>query len=180
MLEKLGFFAAGVAVGMAATYIFLKKNIEQAANDRADEEIESLKKRYKIEIVPVNTDDESSNESPNEVTDTENEEQLTNDIDDYPREGRCQPYIISMTEFDTNPDEYQQLTLVYHEMDHVLEDEHGEVIDIDAHIGCDNLGHWGEKADRKDRMYIRNDSLMCDFVVDREMDAYGAFPDDED
>ena len=191
--NKVLWFAAGVAVGAAATNHFFKTKYERLYQ----EDVESVKRAFSMpqqsEPVEGSTEDEVANEPNSEEVETYNEiisaqgyQTVTGDPEESigkEVKGVRRPYVISPVEFDTE-DDYEVYTLTYY-ADGVLVDEQGNPIEnVEAMIGRDSLNHFGEYEE--DAVHVRNEAMQCDFEILRDLDRYsdvfhsGPRPDDDE
>lgn len=187
-MSKVNFamFMAGITIGSAATWLYLKKHYEQIAQ----EEIDSVKAAFaerKPEIVKSKS---MANEDANKMK--ADQAKLKPDLINYAaklaEEGYTnyattsdknvkeekvnmaeKPYIISPEEFG-DFDDYTKLSLTYYS-DRVLADEDDEIIDdVEETVGSDFDDHFGEYED--DSVFIRNDRLKCDYEILRDNRSY--------
>lgn len=187
-MSKINFamFMAGLSVGSAATWLFLKKRYEQIAQ----EEIDSVKASFaerKPDFLTKNT--ESDNVTNKAKAD---QAKLKPDLMNYAaklaEEGYTnyatsnnknekeekikmgeKPYIISPDEFG-DFDDYSRVSLTYYS-DGVLADEEDEIIDdIDATVGAGFADHFGDYED--DSVFVRNDRLKCDYEILKDNRTY--------
>lgn len=173
-LSNVVIFAAGLAIGSAATWQFFKKKYERIAQ----EEIESVKEVYsrKNEEVHVEPEPEIDDEpiATQDIRKAYNETMVklgyTNYSDIPKSEGKEdanveRPYVISPEEYG-EIEEYEQIELTLYE-DNVLTDDMGEPVDdVDDVVGLDSLNHFGEYED--DSVHVRNDSRKCDYEILRD------------
>lgn len=83
------------------------------------------------------------------------------------------PYIISVSEFMQDEQDYSKITLTYFEGDDTLCDENEMPIDdINGIVGNDSLEHFGFKSDNKSIVYVRNERLESDFEVVLDLNDY--------
>jgi hypothetical protein len=191
--NKVLWFAAGVAVGAAATNHFFKTKYERLYQ----EDVESVKRAFSMpqqsEPVEGSTKDEVASEPDSEEVETYNEiisTQGYQTVTGSPEEsigeevkGVRRPYVISPVEFDTE-DDYEVYTLTYY-ADGVLVDEQGNPIEnVEDMVGRDSLNHFGEYEE--DAVHVRNEAMQCDFEILRDLDRYsdvfrnGPRPDDDE
>jgi hypothetical protein len=75
------------------------------------------------------------------------------------------PYIVSLDEFNENPDEYVQIKLTYFAGDGILVDEDDDIVkDPNKWVGVQNL-RFGHRSGDNRTVYIRNPLLDHDFAV---------------
>lgn len=162
-------FVLGAAVGSAVTWQYTKKFYEQ----RAQEEINSVKKTYGKKVVPAQGEEDRTEKEAATVVDgvddkpdilryaelLKHEKYITDD--DSPA-AESKPYVISPDEFGEF-EEYDRISLTYY-ADQVLADENDNKIkDVDEVIGVESLTHFGEFED--DSVFVRNDRLKCDYEI---------------
>ena len=173
-------FALGAAAGSAVTWHFLKTKYEQIAQ----EEIESVKEVFyerglRAQMEPVE-------EAVPEEVKTEYNAIVNNYVsNDTEKKGGSddmyvdEPYVISPDEFG-DIDLYETLTLTYYS-DGVLADENDDPIeDISGIVPEDFDDHFGEYEECADSVFVRNDSLKCDYEILKDDATYGLnLADDE-
>ena len=173
-------FAAGAAVGSAATWKFVQAKYEKIAQ----EEIESVKEAFS-RPKPEITLSESEPEKIPEGTITKSDlmgyaaELGKNGYTNYsnPSEDNKErdedtverPYVISPEDFGEFYD-YDKISLT-HYSDNVLTDENDEIVDnVDDTVGSDYADHFGDYED--DAVHIRNDRLKNDYEILRDLRKY--------
>ena len=177
-LMGLFVFSAGVAVGYAVSWRYLKDKYEQLAQ----EEIDSVKEKFSHRKQVVQKEDESEDE----VTEPDTKEYATkvselgytnySNIEKQETKGsepvkENRPYVITPEEFD-EIDGYGIESLTYY-ADGVLTTDGDEVLEdaeIDYLIGTDSLTHFGEYED--DSVFVRNDTTKCDYEILRDVRNY--------
>ena len=162
-------FVFGAAVGSAVTWQYAKNFYEQ----RAQEEIDSVKETYGKKVVSVQVEADTAEKEAATVVDgvddkpdilhyakiLKNEKYTT---DDESPTAENKPYVISPDEFGEF-EEYDRISLTYY-ADQVLADENDDKIkDVDEVIGVESLTHFGEYED--DSVFVRNDRLKCDYEI---------------
>ena len=162
-------FVLGAAVGSAVTWQYTKKFYEQ----RAQEEIDSVKETYGKKVVPAQVEADTAEKEAATVVDGVDDkpdilhyaEILKNEkytTDDESPIAESKPYVISPDEFGEF-EEYDRISLTYY-ADQVLADENDDKIkDVDEVIGVESLTHFGEFED--DSVFVRNDRLKCDYEI---------------
>ena len=162
-------FVLGAAVGSAMTWQYAKKFYEQ----RAQEEIDSVKETYGKKLVPAHVEEDTAEKEAATVVDGVDDkpdilhyaeilkhEKYTTDDESPTAESK--PYVISPDEFGEF-EEYDRISLTYY-ADQVLADENDDKIkDVDEVIGVESLTHFGEFED--DSVFVRNDRLKCDYEI---------------
>lgn len=174
-LNKVLWFAAGVAVGALATNHFFKTKYERLYQ----QDVESVKRAFSMpqQSEPVEGDTETTS-TPEEVQTyhdiiSKQGYSTTSDIpnDSIGKEvkGVSKPYVIPPADFDTE-DDYDVISLTYY-ADGVLTDEQNNPIeDVDRLVGRDSLTHFGEYEE--DAVHVRNDEMRCDFEILRDLSKY--------
>ena len=177
--SKVLWFAAGVAVGVAATSHFFKTKYERLYQ----KDVESVKRAFSTpqQSEPTEGDTEeviATEPTPEEVTayhDIISAQgystipSVSGDSIGEEVKGVSRPYVISPTDFDTE-DDYEVVSLTYY-ADGVLTDEHDYVIeDVDGMVGTDSLSHFGEYEE--DAVHVRNENMRCDFEILRDLRNY--------
>lgn len=185
-------FSLGAVAGSLATYKIVKTKCEQ----RADEEIESVKEMLGFNKSEV-TDDEEEEEGTDHntasinatvnmqkaslqeyaavlkesgYTNYSNSEQDNNEEDTTMSTETGHIKIIYPDEFDTE-DGYEAITLTYYEGDGVLTDEWDEPIeDVDYLVGADFADHFGEFEE--DTVYVRNHRTKGDYEICKDLRSY--------
>lgn len=87
---------------------------------------------------------------------------------------RDEPYIISLEVFEANEKDYRQPSLFYWAGNHTLVDSDNDVLEFDVVGGEENMTKFGHMSNEIDSLYIRNDQMCCDFVIQRINDSFGA------
>lgn len=182
-LSKLFVFAAGAAVGSAVTWKYLKNRNDQiiASYEQEIDEIRDLYANRKVanDDIPEEAEDESESSKPASRkpdlaeyakrlqglgyanTEENIEEEEERDMD--------RPYVITPEEFGEN-EEYDTATINYYS-DKVLAYDWGALVeDVDDVIGADSLNHFGQYE--PDSVYVRNDTLKCDYEILMSERAY--------
>lgn len=174
-LNKVLWFAAGVAVGALATNHFFKTKYERLYQ----QDVESVKRAFSMpqQSEPVEGDTETTS-TPEEVQTyhdiiSKQGYSTTSDIPDdsigKEVKGVSKPYVIPPADFDTE-DGYDVISLTYY-ADGVLTDEQNNPIeDVDRLVGRDSLTHFGEYEE--DAVHVRNDEMRCDFEILRDLSKY--------
>lgn len=84
-----------------------------------------------------------------------------------------EPFVISREEFDEGYPHFDKITITYYENDDVLADEQDEVIpDIEAVVGYDSLGRFGDMSDDDCVVYVRNGRLGADYEIVLAQESY--------
>lgn len=152
-------FSAGAAIGVAASWRYLKTKYEQFAQ----EEIEDVKNYYRSKRKVVH--DET-------VTEQEQYETLANEYSTESSSVKNEdggPYVITPEEFG-EIDEYDTTTLYYY-VDGVLTDLEDNIVENVAElVSEDFVDHFGEYED--DSVCVRNDDRKCDYEILRDLRRY--------
>ena len=171
-LEIFAVFTAGVAVGAASAWKFVKKKYEQIAQEEIDSVKESFSKKIpdavkKEDVMKPVAKVDKTTEKPSIA---EYAAILKKEGYDYSKSNASKakepafkkPYVITPEEFGEF-DEYEKISLTYY-ADQVLADENDEIMeDADIVVGLDSLSHFGEYED--DSVFVRNDRLKCDYEI---------------
>lgn len=170
-------FAAGVAVGVAVSYKYLKTYFEKIAQEEIDSVYESLAPAQKESEEPTKKDVEDEIvlekvEYADVLTSTgyAGKEITEKEVSDV------KPYVISDSEFAALDDsEYDIITLTYYS-DGILSDDRDDIIyDIDDIIGEESLEHFDdvdENGNPVDTIYVVNDELGTAYEILRDNRAY--------
>ena len=175
-LRNFLFFAAGAAVGVAATWKFFKTKYEQIAQ----EEIDSVKAVYCPQNEEADDDTETTIENgyvPAEVdlntyADTLRSQGYTDyananngivptrpveEVDDVER-----PYVIHPNEFG-EIDGYNIVSLLYFNDQVLTDDQYEPIEDADDAVGLESLETFGQYE--PDSVFVRNDKRKTDFEI---------------
>lgn len=160
-------FSAGAAIGVAASWGYLKTKYEQWAQ----KEIDDVRSYYKNKREPEYYVDKASKHEP--VTAEECYKHLA---DGYSTESTSvkieddnAPYVITPEEFG-DIDDYDTTTLYYY-ADGILTDLEDNIVENVADtVGEDFVSHFGEYED--DSVCIRNDIHKCDYEILRDLRSY--------
>lgn len=181
-LSKVLIFAAGVAVGVLASYKVLETKIRTEYEEIAQEESESLRDLYTRLMK-----DESENEAEEyEAIERAKKPDLSEYRSRLAREGYAgyseddeevskvdRPYVISPDEFG-ELDGYETVSLTYYKDGALTTDFDDEEIDyVDDVVGLDSLNYFSEHAD--DTVFVRNDRLKVDYEIMRDNRNYSDF-----
>lgn len=166
-------FTFGLAIGAVAGSVVTCKLVKEKYEQLAREEIEEVRAYYvERQSDPVDGSTEPVEEDSVEPTKSEVFTEYSSISSLYTTENeggdkpvsRCEPYVISPSEFGEN-DSYETMTLFYYN-DGILADPDNNVIeDIESCIGYESLNHFGEYNDGDDSVYVRNDDTMTDYEV---------------
>lgn len=171
-LEIFAVFTAGVAVGVASAWKFVKKKYEQIAQEEIDSVKESFSKKIpdvvkKEDIMKPVAKVDKTTEKPSiaeyaAILQKEGYDYSKSNANKAKEPAFKKPYVITPEEFGEF-DEYEKISLTYY-ADQVLADENDEIMeDADIVVGLDSLSHFGEYED--DSVFVRNDRLKCDYEI---------------
>lgn len=174
-MNKIGYFIAGATVGALTTYIVLKTKYEREyyeeieEDEYEDEGFEEQETPDPMFNVKPDLSEFAAKLAQNGYTqseETEDEEPEEEEEEAYMSD---KPYIISPDDFD-ELDDYDAASLTYY-ADGILTDEDDNIIeDVDDIVGEDSLHAFGEFEE--DAVYVRNDTLKCDYEILRVDDVY--------
>lgn len=175
-------FAAGVGVGVLASWKFMKTKYEKIA----DEEIQSIKDLYNTPVDQAEETEAEAEEASEESEESEPRPELKEYADILEKSGYVTE-VNGMPRYDDpfiiTPDEYgeydhEALSLTYY-ADGILADDWGEVYDIDDNVGTEALNRFIEYND--DSVYVRNTRKKIDYEIvqdtRRYSDVHGTEPD---
>ena len=157
------------SVGAATGYFAAKKMLADHYAQLAQEEIDSVKERFREQN---KTEPEKSKAEKETVAEKEfqtyNKYAKIYDHTLYSNASvsarQSKPRVISPDEFGEIP-EYEKVSLTYY-ADRVLTDEDNKPMDetdIEMAVGADSLTHFGEYE--PDSVYVRNDTLKVDYEI---------------
>lgn len=191
-IKNIVIFIAGVGIGVAASWQFLKTKYARIAQ----EEIDSVKEVYsakesKIRNILSDFDkDKETTIAKEAVADYSNKivnlGYISNEQKPEAKEEnklREKPYVIPPEDFDDL--DYDAVTLTYY-ADKILADEYDNPIeDIESLVGEESLTHFGEYED--DSVYVRNDKYKTDYEILLDIRTYeeatggkALYPGDDD
>lgn len=88
---------------------------------------------------------------------------------DYENRDTSKPYVVDISEFMDNPNEYEQIDLTYYAGDGILGDDKDEPIpdhNVDMVVGRDNLLMFGASDPEQPHvLLVRNEKMKTDFVI---------------
>lgn len=156
---SLASFIFGFAAGAAVAVLCVRRKYAAIAQ----EEIDSVKDVFTVRHTETSEQEERKEyESMAKIYSTENETRKDDGMKD-------KPYVISPDEFGEKED-YDTISLTYY-ADDVLTDDNNDVVNnISGTVGEDFHTHFGEYED--DSVFIRNDTLKCDYEVLRDMRSW--------
>jgi hypothetical protein len=181
-------FSIGAALGAFATWQYLKPKYERMVQD----EVNEFKKDWSGRDAETTEcpDEESRIMDLDELERKKDElhemfEQYGNIIENNKyaevlKKGGSNsmkddaPYVISPLKFAEQDDDYDVISLTYH-ADGVLVDDKGELIENSEFIvGTEFPEHFGEYTEDPDTVYVRNERLMTDYEIQRDLDTYAS------
>jgi len=148
-----------------------------AGNSKTYENITRNYKEGKRVVPNINVPRQKTNyagmSNPEPVYNEIDENDITDNTKLEPHQIPDEPTVISVDEFVTNVEEYDQITLTYYAKDHVVVDENFEPMNeyVDA-IGPDALNHFGESGCEDNLLYVRNDKLEICYEVIKLEESY--------
>ncbi len=168
-------FVIGGALGSLITWKMVKDKYEAIVQ----EEIESVKKEYKV------SKEKPTKESPDAmaIENDEPEEEIKEmntiieengyQTDSQKGEKNGHPYIITPEEFASGNPYYDKISLTYYTSGEI-EDDDGQTLytslEVDKMVGLKNLDSMGEFEPGV--LYVRNDILQTDYEVIDEGEEY--------
>lgn len=169
-MKQLLYFFAGVGAGAYIGYVIAKKKYENLA----DEEVASVKEAYenKYQKVEFKAKKEAVETITNKIAEengyvrTEVNIVDEDDVfeDDFPKEERAEhPYIIDVYDYEDFYHGFEKICVTYYAGNNVLMSDEMEEIDVDSHVGLDNVNHLLEQGSVT--AFIRNERLGTDFEV---------------
>lgn len=181
-------FSIGAALGALVTWQYLKPKYERMVQD----EVNEFKKDWSGRDAETTEcpDEESRIMDLDELERKRDElhemsEQYGNIIEDNKyaevlKKGGSnsmkddEPYVISPLKFAEQDDDYDVISLTYH-ADGVLVDDKGELIEnAEFIVGTEFPEHFGEYTEDPDTVYVRNERLMTDYEIQRDLDTYAS------
>ena len=171
-------FIAGVGVGAAAAYAYLKDTYERIAEDEIEEmrEYYTNKKRVRKELdkyVDIIKEEEGYvSYSTAEVQKDIMEGFERKAQQEYPREDWPeQPVIIDESDFSEDRLDFEKISLDYFMDDGALVDETDSLVEMEDTVGFENMEGFLNDEDQL-VMYIRNQKLGCDYEVTKVGGSY--------
>lgn len=193
-------FIAGTAVGSAVTYKLLKNKFEQIAQEEIDSMKIALGRTAGMELGDCDDSEEEDDEyieeestrceeyreavlSGNPLAQKPDLKEYAKKVSNYssysesPKKEEVEEDMAEMAPYIIKPDEYGDLdgydtgNLLYHS-DGVLIDmmDRSIVENAEFVVGTEFQDHFGE--DEEDTVYVRNDSLKCDYEILKDYDPY--------
>lgn len=185
-------FSLGAVIGGFATWRYLKPKYEHMVQEEVNEFKRDWSGHHPKEE-PTESDATSGKNSA-EIR----REELRKDAEEYnniitmqkytevlekggSKMNDDEPYVISPLKFAEQDEDYEVISLVYHEPDGILVDELGEVVEnADDIVGTEYIEHFGEYTEDPDTVYVRNEKLMTDYEIQRDLDPYAVSVDPND
>lgn len=185
-------FTIGAAIGAFATWQYLKPKYEKMVQ----EEVNEFKKDWSgkdCDDSEPESEPEPKHEDHKLFTLEELEEkrgqleEIRKSYDDIIEENKYakvlekggfkgvkleEPYVISPLKFAEGDEDYEVISLTYFS-DGILVDDMGELIDdVESIVGNEFPEHFGEYTEDPDTVYVRNERLMVDYEIQRDLDTY--------
>lgn len=180
-------FSIGAALGAFATWQYLKPKYERMVQDEVNEFKKDWSEREGEKAEDPNEDDESRIMDIEELEQKRNElRKMAKQYDDILDENKYtkvlekggsnmkddEPYVISPLKFAEEDEDYDVVSLTYH-ADGFLVDDMGVLIDdVESIVGTEFPEHFGEYTEDPDTVYVRNERLMTDYEIQRDLDNY--------
>lgn len=180
-------FSIGAALGAFATWQYLKPKYEHMVQDEVNEFKKDWSEREGEKTEDPNEDDESRIMDIEELEQKRNElRKMAKQYDDILDENKYtkviekggsnmkddEPYVISPLKFAEEDEDYDVVSLTYH-ADGFLVDDMGVLIDdVESIVGTEFPEHFGEYTEDPDTVYVRNERLMTDYEIQRDLDNY--------
>jgi hypothetical protein len=191
-MKNVLYFAAGVAVGVAASYRYVTKVHAQIAADEINEAREHYRQLYQekvkrdadLEQAAENILRDSTAEMVGTLTDysgggfdKDTPKPESTKVNLYIDGGAVHeikaPYVISADEFLNGEVGYDQFSLTYFVGDETLCDQMDEPVEsVGKSVGVENLSKFGELSEDDNIVYVRNDKYKMDFEIARSMGKY--------
>lgn len=167
-LSKVLIFAAGVAIGVAATHKYFKTKYQRIADD----EIADMSNYYEKKISRLESD---LDDAQNEIDDISAEVEARDMVEQYERIANGyvppakevavimrKPEVISPEEFG-EIDEFDTETLFYYADGVLTDSDNNPIEDVDNIVGRESLTHFGEYED--DSVFVRNHEQQIDYEI---------------
>lgn len=187
-------FSIGAALGALVTWQYLKPKYERMVQDEVSEFKRDWAERDgKKEENSEETDDDESRIM--DITELEEKRaqirEIAKQYNNILEENKYtevlekggsnmkddEPYVISPLKFAEEDEDYEVVSLTYH-TDGILVDDMGELIeDAESIVGTEFPEHFGEYTEDPDTVYVRNERLMTDYEIQRDLDSYAASVD---
>lgn len=183
-------FSIGAALGTLATWQYLKPKYERMVQDEVNEFKKDWSEREGEKSESSDEDDESKIMDINELMQKRDElREMAKQYDNIVEENKYaevlkkggsnsmkddDPYVISPLKFAEQDEDYDVVSLTYH-ADGILVDDMGELIENpDSIVGTEFPEHFGEYTEDPDTVYVRNERLMTDYEIQRDLDTYAS------
>lgn len=180
-------FSIGAALGAFATWQYLKPKYERMVQDEVNEFKKDWSEREGEKTEDPDEDDKSRIMDIEELEQKRNElREMAKQYDDILDENKYtkvlekggsnmkddEPYVISPLKFAEEDEDYDVVSLTYH-ADGFLVDDMGVLIDdVESIVGTEFPEHFGEYTEDPDTVYVRNERLMTDYEIQRDLDNY--------
>lgn len=175
----LAMFVAGVMIGSATTWYFVKKKYEKIAQEEIDSvkevfvkkgfgsQVKEMTKAGEEVVKGLNDGIRQAAEHAKEKPDLVQYAAMVQkyggtvgEEKEAPMKEKS-PYVIPPEEFGEF-DDYEKISLTYY-ADGVLADENNEIVDDVEDVVGDALDHFGEYED--DSVFVRCDERKCDYEI---------------
>lgn len=171
-MKQILYFSLGAVSGGFLGYWLTKRHYESFIDDEIesvkeafeeDKEVEKTKKVYtaKVRTLDYAMPEKEEEEDIDILEQAEVDE--TDLIDETPSERAEYPYTIGPDTYYEEHPIFDKETLTYYSTNDYLVTESDEVLDINDHIGRENLEKFGEYEENT--LFVRNDKLGMDFEV---------------
>lgn len=183
---SVGSFAVGCATGAAVYHIIRGKQLEDKMyaelNEMIDEEKELLDDMIeKLENItptePEVCEDEDEPDEEDVLNADENYLKYAAAYEHPTDDGEviADPYVISVTQFVDEHEEYDKISLTYLAGDDTLIDDSEEIMEIGGTIGRRTIPYFRNQVAETDMMtiYVRNDRSQADFEIAWSDASYG-------
>ena len=184
-------FSIGAALGALATWQYLKPKYERMVQD----EVSEFKREWAERNGKNEEDSDESSDDESRIMDiTELEEkraqirEMAKQYDNILEDNKYkqvlekggsnmkddEPYVISPLKFAEEDEDYEVVSLTYH-ADGILVDDMGELIeDAESIVGTEFPEHFSEYTEDPDTVYVRNERLMTDYEIQRDIEPYAS------
>lgn len=152
-ISKFAVFVLGAVAGSLLTWKYAKKKYERIAQ----QEIDSVKDAFSNTSAPK--DERPDAEIYADIIKRSGYAEMQ-EKEEEPAPQK--PYVIPPETFG-ELDDYEKISLTWY-ADQLLADDNNDLVeDVEATIGFESLGHFGEYED--DSVFVRNDRLKCDYEI---------------
>lgn len=194
----------GLGTGLSIGYVIAKKQLEKEFEGELKAQVELAKRHYRKTYKqgefesPVTVAQALLNEAPavdvaiaamkayggdlqdKQAPTTENAEVVVRNIfsDGPPPPSEVdenEPHLITEEEFFSNPNEYEQYSMVFYMGDKVLIDDREQPVEdhkVDSTVGKNNLEAFTKLPEDEHIIYVRNNTLRCEFEIAKHEGNY--------